>query len=135
MRNKKYVLIAVISFVLILAACFFLVFGAHKGESSLSDDQKAGIVAITAEAKRISIMENPTFNDILELAKRGGKVESCAIFYSDMWNDPDPKPFTFMVDYKEGIKIEIRNMTSLSVLYQKLYNTLVGLHRIEGTAN
>jgi len=130
---RRSVILAVVSFALILAATYFLIFGAPHA-SSLSAEQRAGEADITAEVQRISVAENPTFGDFIELAKRGGKVTTCAIFYNDMWTDPDPTPYSLLVEYKEGIKIEIHNSDSLSGLYKKFYSTLVSIHKIEGEA-
>lgn len=123
---------AIVTLALVVSiAGFTKTFGIEKRLNAIVDPIKAeGLKDIAAEAKRLSGAD-ATFEDILDLAKRGGKVTTFAIFYNDMWRETDPNPYSLIVEFDDDLRLNINNQKSFATTYAKLQDTLLALHRIE----
>lgn len=91
-----------------------------------------GLRDIAAEAERLSSGE-ASFESILALAKRGGKVTTFAIFYNDAWRETNTEPYSLILEYENESNMEIRidRQKSLKDIFTQLGKILLSIHLIE----
>jgi len=126
MINKiKGIIIPAISIVVV---GFMLIFSIKIISSHLQDAKPA--TTIETQIEDISGIENPSYDDIVVLAKQGGMFERLVVFYNDstIMGDKDPTPYSLVVEYDNDdteTSISIRNKASFKLLYDALFNILV----------
>lgn len=126
MTNKaKSIMLFIIGVVIIV---FILAFLINVKTNRFLDTQLPSAIEIQIEDT--SSIENPSYDDIVALAKQGGMFERLVIFYNDstIMGDKDPTPYSLVVEYDNDdtkTSISIRNKASFKILYDALFNILV----------